>query len=119
MGDVVGTENRGLSADSIASLPSMSYKMQSNQDGTSESYGCSFCVLVVVSDEIICLCDSVLPFRCVICRLDYEDGDTLTMLSCKHSYHSECINNWLQINKVISFYLLFSSSGCSAPREYL
>ncbi|KAL3619975.1 hypothetical protein CASFOL_034887 [Castilleja foliolosa] len=37
---------------------------------------------------------------CVICRLDYEDGDTLTVLSCKHFYHSECINNWLQINKV-------------------
>lgn len=74
LGDVVGTENRGLSTDSIASLPSMSYKMQSNQDGNSES--------------------------CVICRLDYEDGDTLTVLSCKHSYHSECINNWLKINKV-------------------
>ncbi|KAA8533375.1 hypothetical protein F0562_033092 [Nyssa sinensis] len=74
LGDVVGTESRGLSADSIASLPSMNYKTQSPQDGSSDS--------------------------CVICRLDYEDGDNLTVLSCKHSYHSECINNWLQINKV-------------------
>uniref|UniRef100_A0A5B7C586 Putative E3 ubiquitin ligase BIG BROTHER-related isoform X2 n=1 Tax=Davidia involucrata TaxID=16924 RepID=A0A5B7C586_DAVIN len=74
LGEVVGTESRGLSADSIASLPSMNYKTQSTQDGNSES--------------------------CVICRLDYEDGDTLTALSCKHSYHSECINNWLRINKV-------------------
>ncbi|KAK1390245.1 E3 ubiquitin ligase BIG BROTHER-related [Heracleum sosnowskyi] len=74
LGDVVGTESRGLSADTIASLPSMSFKMQKNQDGNIES--------------------------CVICRLDFEEGDTLTVLACKHSYHPECINNWLCINKV-------------------
>ncbi|KAK4423261.1 E3 ubiquitin ligase BIG BROTHER-related [Sesamum alatum] len=74
LGDVVGTESRGLSADTIASLPSINYKSQGIQEGSNDS--------------------------CVICRLDYEDGDTLTVLSCKHSYHSECINNWLQINKV-------------------
>lgn len=74
LGDVVGTESRGLSADTIASLPSINYKSQSTQNGISDS--------------------------CVICRLDYEDGETLTVLSCKHSYHGECINNWLQINKV-------------------
>ncbi|KAL3651044.1 hypothetical protein CASFOL_007447 [Castilleja foliolosa] len=69
LGDVVGTESRGLSADTLASLPSIKYKSQGTQEGN---------------------CDS----------LDYEDGDTLTVLSCKHLYHSECINNWLQINKV-------------------
>ncbi|XP_057960531.1 E3 ubiquitin ligase BIG BROTHER-related [Malania oleifera] len=74
LSEVVGTENRGLSADRIASLPSVNYKTQSNQDGINDS--------------------------CVICRLDYEEGDTLTVLSCKHSYHADCLNNWLQINKV-------------------
>ncbi|XP_056164328.1 E3 ubiquitin ligase BIG BROTHER-related [Syzygium oleosum] len=74
LGDVVGTESRGLSADTIASLSSVSYKTGSSQNGTNDS--------------------------CVICRLDYEDGERLTVLTCKHSYHSECINNWLQINKV-------------------
>lgn len=38
--------------------------------------------------------------RCVICRVDYEDDESLTVLSCKHLYHPECINNWLKINKV-------------------
>lgn len=73
LGEVVGTESRGLSADTIASLPSIRYKSGSNQNGTNES--------------------------CVICRVDYEDGDDLILLSCKHSYHPECINNWLKINK--------------------
>ncbi|KAM7463277.1 hypothetical protein LguiA_031398 [Lonicera macranthoides] len=74
LGEVVGTESRGLSADNIAALPSVNYKKQSSQEGSSDP--------------------------CVICRLDYEDGDTLTVLSCKHAYHCECINNWLRINKV-------------------
>lgn len=74
LGEVVGTESRGLSLETIASLPSSNYKSQGSQEGISDS--------------------------CVICRLDYEDDDTLIVLSCKHSYHSECINNWLQINKV-------------------
>ncbi|XVE49726.1 hypothetical protein DITRI_Ditri01bG0104200 [Diplodiscus trichospermus] len=74
LGEVVGAENRGLSADSIASLPSVTYKAGSSQTGSNDS--------------------------CVICRVDYEDGDSLTVLSCKHSYHPECIHNWLKINKV-------------------
>nr|XP_043626854.1 E3 ubiquitin ligase BIG BROTHER-related-like [Erigeron canadensis] len=74
LGEVVGTESRGLSADSIASLRSMTYKTQNIQNGSSET--------------------------CVICRLDYDDGDNLILLSCKHSYHADCITNWLQINKV-------------------
>ncbi|XP_047321300.1 E3 ubiquitin ligase BIG BROTHER-related-like [Impatiens glandulifera] len=74
LGEVVGTESRGLSADVIASLPSFSYKTAKNADAS---------------------CDP-----CVICRLEYEEDDTLTALSCKHSYHSECINNWLNINKI-------------------
>ncbi|RXI05505.1 hypothetical protein DVH24_017547 [Malus domestica] len=82
LGEVVGTENRGLSADTIASLPSVSYKTGSSQNGSNES--------------------------CVICRLDFEDGENLTILSCKHSYHSECINNWLTINKSSHVEIVFA-----------
>ncbi|CAL9754902.1 unnamed protein product [Musa acuminata subsp. burmannicoides] len=74
LGEVVGTENRGLSVDTISSLPLVSYKANNVQDSNAE--------------------------QCVICRLEYEDGDSLMLLSCKHRYHFECINKWLQINKV-------------------
>ncbi|CAK9162709.1 unnamed protein product [Ilex paraguariensis] len=53
LGDIVGTESRGLSAATIASLPSENYKSQHTEVGSSDF--------------------------CVICRLDYEDGDTLTV----------------------------------------
>ncbi|TVU10163.1 hypothetical protein EJB05_43674, partial [Eragrostis curvula] len=74
LGEVVGTESRGLSADTLASLPSVTYKTKDVQDGNTE--------------------------QCVICRVEFEDGESLVALPCKHSYHPECINQWLQINKV-------------------
>uniref|UniRef100_A0A0E0LXP4 RING-type domain-containing protein n=1 Tax=Oryza punctata TaxID=4537 RepID=A0A0E0LXP4_ORYPU len=74
LGEVVGTESRGLSADTLASLPSITYRAQDKQDGNTE--------------------------QCVICRVEFEEGESLVALPCKHSYHSECINQWLQLNKV-------------------
>uniref|UniRef100_A0A0E0ENQ0 RING-type domain-containing protein n=1 Tax=Oryza meridionalis TaxID=40149 RepID=A0A0E0ENQ0_9ORYZ len=65
---------RGLSADTLASLPSITYRAQDKQDGNME--------------------------QCVICRVEFEEGESLVALPCKHSYHSECINQWLQLNKV-------------------
>ncbi|XP_051204752.1 E3 ubiquitin ligase BIG BROTHER-related [Lolium perenne] len=74
LGEVVGTESRGVSADTLASLPSVTYQAQDKQDSNME--------------------------QCVICRVEFEQGESLIALPCKHSYHSECINQWLQLNKV-------------------
>ncbi|XP_065005041.1 E3 ubiquitin ligase BIG BROTHER-related-like [Musa acuminata AAA Group] len=38
LGEVVGTESRGLSADVISALPSVSYKANNVQDSNSEQY---------------------------------------------------------------------------------
>lgn len=75
LGEAVGTHSRGLNPDVIAALP---YSKYVQDDGASGS----------TSDP------------CVICRLDYEDGDFLSTLPCKHHYHADCIKNWLQINKI-------------------
>ncbi|GJM99369.1 hypothetical protein PR202_ga16462 [Eleusine coracana subsp. coracana] len=39
LGEVVGTESRGLSADTLASLPSVTYKTKDVQDGNTEQTG--------------------------------------------------------------------------------
>ena len=44
-------------------------------------------------------------YRCVVCRLEYEDGDKMLKLPCNHHYHFECIRRWLERNKVHWFYV--------------
>ncbi|GMJ05550.1 hypothetical protein HRI_004224200 [Hibiscus trionum] len=51
-------------------------------------------------EELLALGEAGNNDSCVICHVDYDEGDSLTALSCKHSYHPECINNWLKINKI-------------------
>eukprot|EP00249_Psilotum_nudum_P005272 c18725_g1_i1 orf=391-1245(+) len=75
LGEAVGAHNRGLAPDLIAALPYTEY-MHEQGENISDSY------------------------PCIICHLDYEDGDFLSTLPCKHQYHSSCIKNWLQIKKI-------------------
>eukprot|EP00250_Pteridium_aquilinum_P002715 c12937_g1_i1 orf=166-1005(+) len=72
LGEAVGTQSKGLKPNVIAALP---YSTFSHENTTAED-------------------------PCVICRFEYEDGDVLSTLPCKHHYHADCIKNWLQINKV-------------------
>ncbi|KAM3571229.1 hypothetical protein VYU27_006716 [Nannochloropsis oceanica] len=33
--------------------------------------------------------------HCSICLADYEEGDTLCVLPCRHSYHDDCLDHWI------------------------
>ncbi|KAI5075525.1 hypothetical protein GOP47_0009601 [Adiantum capillus-veneris] len=74
LGEAVGSHSRGLKPDVIAALP---YSQYAQDDHSCTSF----------------------EDPCVICRFEYEEGDCLSTLPCKHHYHTECIKNWLQINK--------------------
>ncbi|XP_077245668.1 uncharacterized protein LOC143885400 [Tasmannia lanceolata] len=74
LGEVIGTESKGLSDELISYLPSFKYKtgLFSRKDKHEE---------------------------CVICCMAYKNRDTLITLPCKHQYHSKCVIQWLKLNK--------------------
>jgi hypothetical protein len=34
--------------------------------------------------------------RCLVCLGDYEEGEKCRLLQCKHVYHQECVDRWLE-----------------------
>jgi hypothetical protein len=34
--------------------------------------------------------------RCLICLADYEEGEECRVLACKHGYHRQCVDQWLE-----------------------
>ncbi|KAJ8080963.1 hypothetical protein PM082_017798 [Marasmius tenuissimus] len=37
--------------------------------------------------------------RCLICLEDYHDEDDVRVLTCKHAFHMDCVDKWLQEGK--------------------
>ena len=33
--------------------------------------------------------------KCIICYCDYEKGDDILTLKCKHYFHENCVSQWL------------------------
>lgn len=50
-------------------------------------------------EERVCPNDSPIPFphqtSCSICRSDFQRGEKLRVLPCKHLFHQQCIDQWL------------------------
>ncbi|KAG6674259.1 hypothetical protein I3842_15G033300 [Carya illinoinensis] len=74
LGEFIGEEKRGLSTREIPTCLS-ACKYQSSEIKTGID-------------------------RCVVCQVEYEEGETLVALHCEHPYHAECISKWLQVKKI-------------------
>jgi hypothetical protein len=42
-----------------------------------------------------CLKRARVDRHCSICLGDYEEGETLCLLPCRHTYHDDCLNVWI------------------------
>lgn len=97
LGEFIGVEKRGLSLNEISScLHPIVWKTTS-----------------LSSSSLLSVYHSTGVDRCVVCQVEYEDGEHLAGLPCEHPYHSECISKWLQIKKccpICSTEVVISSS---------
>ncbi|KAG1704186.1 hypothetical protein DVH05_006197 [Phytophthora capsici] len=69
------TKSRGASAALINQLPTYTFTASKEHD------------------------DNGTP-DCLICRCGFEVGEVIKSLPCFHSYHSDCVDSWLSLNKV-------------------
>lgn len=76
LGEVVGTQSRGLRRESCERLPRSVYSDSPCDKVTEKVEGCT------------------------VCQSEFEGGDELITLPCRHLYHEECILQWLSMNKV-------------------
>ena len=42
------------------------------------------------------------PTACAVCIAEWEEGDIVTPLPCKHEFHRECIAPWLETHREVS-----------------
>ncbi|XP_010495098.1 PREDICTED: RING finger protein 44-like [Camelina sativa] len=38
--------------------------------------------------------------QCMVCHLDFANGEKITLLPCTHKYHKDCIGKWLESSKI-------------------
>lgn len=75
LGELLQSENRGASQQSIEQLPAHVFKKPTKSKSHEED-------------------------KCNICLATFEDGEELRTLPCAHTFHKPCIDKWLQMNKI-------------------
>ncbi|KAL1556521.1 E3 ubiquitin protein ligase RIE1-like [Salvia divinorum] len=88
----------GASEADLSILPK--YKYQASKDEDSISNAAGRMVPIETSsghmvNELIILPEDA---ECCICLCQYEDGNELQALPCRHHFHSACIVKWLKMN---------------------
>mmetsp|Transcript_21727 Transcript_21727/g.61729 ORF Transcript_21727/g.61729 Transcript_21727/m.61729 type:complete len:291 (-) Transcript_21727:270-1142(-) len=83
---------RGATQDVIDTMPTVKY--------CPHSHGCS-------------------ETSCAVCLADFEEGDEMRQLPCKHHFHRPCIDKWLKRNKVCPLCLqdIQATPGASAKKK--
>ncbi|CAE7811213.1 RNF149 [Symbiodinium sp. CCMP2456] len=37
---------------------------------------------------------------CAVCLENFQDGDSVRVLRCRHTFHTECVDRWLAVNRL-------------------
>lgn len=92
LGDAVGVVSRGAHPSLIQALPLARYVAPGAEAGGFTPGG--------AGADVTCRQEE----QCVICRMEFEGGEDVKLLPCKHIFHPACLDQWLVINKVLSLH---------------
>ena len=59
----------------------------------------SACVLSLLASLEFGILTMVLFVQCLICLEDYADDDDLRLLGCRHIFHKNCVDTWLETGR--------------------
>ena len=82
---------RGAHPSQIHSLPIIEYKGRRRTDASDADLDAPTGASDDAGDD---------AEKCLICREEFEVGDSLRLLPCMHKYHCRCCDPWLLINRV-------------------
>lgn len=102
LGEAVGVVSRGASTSVIDSLPLARFIAAEDNSAAAKGTG-------NVEDTQLCCRQEE---QCVICRMEFEVGEDVKVLPCKHLFHPACVDQWLHINKACP---ICSQEVTSAP----
>ena len=88
LGETVGVVSRGLAPEAVSKLPQSCYVHPSEKAKTVSK----------LTGDLHWGCDQ--DEQCAVCRMEFETGNSVKHLPCKHLFHPGCIDQWLAINKV-------------------
>ncbi|KAM1074208.1 hypothetical protein ACFX11_019384 [Malus domestica] len=52
--------------------------------------------LIEQKNPTICYTKKLKATECSVCLSDFEEGDKIRQLKCKHTFHQGCLDKWLQ-----------------------
>ena len=73
LGEKIGVVCKGFSEEQIKMIPIVKYKKSNSE----------------IKDEM-----------CSVCQYDFLPGERLRMMTCRHTFHRRCVDDWLKKEKV-------------------
>ena len=98
--DAVGLVSRGVKKEGLQKLSSSDWKAEverAEAEGALLSSGGAAGEGAPPSPQL-----DVDP-KCVICQYDFCEGELVCTLPCKHKFHTECVEQWLQVRNECPF----------------
>lgn len=80
---------RGITDDDINRIPTHDFRFEPEGSNEDEEAG------AVASDGS--------GSQCQICLVNFENGDSLRSIPCRHDFHRDCIDEWLKVGRVLIF----------------